>query len=185
MLKVLDLFSASQVPLAGSASGQAERGKSGRAPSTYSAPYSSRIARRHCGGARAYARCPEPDVRHMTGRRAGHQESGGRNGSGFHLAHAFGRLVHNKLPCALDCERKTLNDSLGRSSRHIHASNAIDSHRLDCLSQRPHRIADNTCELGRPPSFAAIETSLCIPPNTILRLLDQRQTRSRKTHSVS
>lgn len=184
-LRVLDLFSASQARLAGSASCRARHGKLDRVSTPCRVSCSCLIATLHCDGDQAYARHQEHGVRRMTGRREVHLGTGCRTGSDSRRGLASPLRAHSRFLSAQDCVRRTSISILSRSARHIHRCNANGSRPHATGSRNPSRIGDNGAHVGRRLFSVSIETAPCIRLSTTWTWLDLPNTRSRNFRNVS
>lgn len=185
MLRVLDLFSEGQAPRADSASGQVGRGKSGIAATPYQGWCFCSSARRHYGDAQVCERHQEHDALRTTGMSAARPETGCRNVSDCHLAHAWLLHARNRFPLSRGFVCRTPNGFRAHSAPSIRPSNANDWHRRVSSVGTWCRIGGNGARSTRQPSFAASGISPCNRLNTISPLPDPQQTRTHKIRNVS
>ena len=185
-LQVLDLFRRARVRLAGSASGQAVRGTSGKAPRPSRASCSPLSATRRFGDDQACGPRPERASLRKPDKREAHQGDAHRTGSGCRLDLASPQREHSRQPWCRGSSRKTLTGSRARFEPSIPASNASGSRRRGWRPETASRIGGRSGLTPHAlPSCAAIETSSRSRRSTTSQWRDPAQTVIRKSRSAS
>lgn len=184
-MRVLDLFSATQVPRADSASGQGVHDSSGIVSRPSRASCSCSTAKRRSGGDLVGGQCLAPDALRMTGMPGAHLGSERRSGSGFRLAPSSLPPVRNKSLSAPGCAHRTSSGSRGHSARSNSRNSASGSHRPGSELERASRTVGNAAQRGDQLSAAASGTSFCTLSSTTSTWRGLQHTRCRKIRSVS
>lgn len=184
-LRVLDLFSASQAPLADSASDQAAHGRSGKGSKPSLALCSLWNATRHSSDALACGQHPELAFHRRIGTPAARLGAARRNGPSFRPDPAEQRRAHSTPPSRRGSFHRTLTGCPWRSVPSIAASNANDWRRLGTSAKSHFRIAGSGAPSVRRPASAGGGTWPCTRLSTTSRLRDLEQMANRKNHNVS